>query len=123
MYSEILYHGTHNKEQLLKEGFDNKMFLSGIGRMKFARGFYATSRIDQAKKYGDVVKVQVTLKNPCTDYLRRFRYWKRAENRITDTLKAEGYDGIVIKERSEVCVFDAKNIRPIVLTWITENEI
>jgi hypothetical protein len=107
--NEILYHGTHNKERLLKEGFNNDMFLSGIGRMKFARGFYATSRLDQAQKYGEVIRVRVTLKNPCTDYMGRFKHWKQRREEITNTLKAEGYDGIII--RDEVCVFDAKNIK------------
>jgi hypothetical protein len=111
MYSEILYHGTHNKEGLLREGFKNDMFLSGMGRMKFARGFYATSDLVQAQKYGEVVSVQVTLKNPFMGYIARFRHWKRRENEITDTLVSEGYDGIVINQRKEVCVFDAKNIK------------
>ncbi len=89
------------------------MFLSGMGRMKFARGFYATSRLDQAEKYGDVVKVHVTLHNPFMDYLKIFKRWKRRSNEATDKLIAEGYDGIIIEKRSEVCVFDAKNIKVI----------
>jgi len=109
--NEILYHGTHNKERLLKEGFNNDMFLSGMGRMKFARGFYATSRLDQAQKYGEVVKVRIDIKNPFMDYLRRFKHWKQRRDEITDTLISEGYHGIVIERWSEVCVFDAKNIK------------
>ena len=113
MYNELLYHGTHNKERLLKEGFKNDMFLSGMGRMKFARGFYATSDLIQAQKYGDVVRVQVALNNPFMDYVARFHRWKRHENEITDMLISEGYDGIIIKKYKEVCVFDAKNIKVI----------
>jgi hypothetical protein len=87
------------------------MFLSGMGRMKFARGFYATSRLDQAQKYGDVVRVRVTLQNPFMDYLKMFKRWKRRSGEATNKLIAEGYDGIVIEKHSEVCVFDAKNIK------------
>ena len=109
--NEILYHGTHDKEGLLKCGFNSDMLLSGMGRMKYAKGFYATSRIDQAKKYGEVVRVQVTLQNPYMDYFRRFKHWKQRRDEITEILISEGYDGIII--RDEVCVFDVKNIKAV----------
>jgi hypothetical protein len=111
MYSEILYHGTRHKNKLIQEGFSDKMLWKGMGRMKYGVGFYATSNIKYANIFGDVVKVHITLDNPCMDYLRRFPGYKRRKEETTKILKAEGYDGVIA--RKEVCVFDAKNIQVI----------
>lgn len=111
MYNEILYHGTIHKDRLLRDGFSEDMLWKGFGRMKYGVGFYATSNIKYAGIFGDVVKVHVTLENPCMNYLERFPGWKRRHQELTKILKSEGYDGVIVKK--EVCVFDAKNIKVI----------
>jgi len=117
MYSLTLYHGTSNKERLIREGFRDDMMLSGRGVMAQGRGFYACPTYAQAHRYGDVVKVQVTLQNPFMgNYLKRFRYLRMfgRTDEITEILKSEGYDGVLLNGiYDEVVVFDAKNIKVI----------
>lgn len=116
MYSKVLYHGTRNKERLLKEGFREDMQLSGIGVMAFGRGFYVTEKQGHAKKFGSVVKVRVTMQNPYVnhDFKRRFKNYIKARkfDYITSILRSEGYDGIII-DGDRICVFDAENIKVI----------
>jgi hypothetical protein len=116
MYSKVLYHGTSNKARLLKEGFREDMMLSGRGVMAFGIGFYACPTFAQAHRYGDVVKVQVTLQDPYDGDFKRFRNYVMFGNtvEITRILRSEGHDGIILKGiKDEVCVFDAENIKVI----------
>jgi hypothetical protein len=93
------------------------MMLSGRGVMAQGKGFYACPTIAQAHRYGEVVKVRVTLENPFMgDYFKRFRNQRLfgRTDEITEILKSEGYDGVIIKGmHDEVLVFDAKNIKVI----------
>ena len=115
MYSAILYHGTKNREQLIREGFKERHFLSGRGVMAQGQGFYACPTIAQARRYGEVVKVQVTLMNPYKgEFFKRFRFQRLFGriHEITEILRSEGYDGAILKGmHDEVLVFDAKNIK------------
>lgn len=116
MYSRILYHGTANKEKLLREGFRNKMLLSGRGAMAYGRGFYFTPRLSKARKFGQVVKCLVELDNPYPGdlFFKRFNQLinKGRIDEIADILIGEGFDGILIQgqTKNEVCVFDSDNI-------------
>jgi len=91
--------------------------LSGRGVMAQGRGFYACPTVAQARRYGEVVKVRVTLENPYEgDFFKRFRAQRLfgRVDEITEILRAEGYDGVIIKGmHDEVLVFDAKNIKVI----------
>ncbi len=112
MYSKILYHGTHNKKKLLREGFDNAMFLTGTRKMKHGIGFYATEIREGVERFGDVVKVHVTLENPyIVRGLKDLRKFNNNPRMITDYCKSCGHDGIIIHDGFEVVVFDAKNIK------------
>lgn len=117
MYNEILYHGTKNRERLIKEGFSKEMFFSGNGRMKWGLGFYASKYEDYAAKFGVPMRVSVSLKNPylcnsINDYKKlRQKFRRKDNNTLVDYIKSLGYDGIVYKKSMEVCVFDAENIK------------
>jgi len=115
-YSRILFHGTKNREGLVREGFDNAMLLSGRGAMAYGRGFYLTPNKTYARRFGEVVLVRVVLHNPYPgkEFFARFgrEIIKGQSDKITNTLITEGHDGILVQNdiKDMVCVFDAKSL-------------
>lgn len=100
----------------MTEGFREEMLKSGLGVNAYGKGFYLTERYSHARKFGTVIAVWVTMQNPYTDkdFKRRFKHFilTGQSDTITEILRGEGYDGIVI-DADKICVFDAENIEVI----------
>lgn len=110
----IVYHGTEGRRfnkfdpKRIGTGKDDNAFMNGVGF--FGRGFYFTSNEVRASQYGMTrIPVFLSLQNPfvipdeetLADATTRAFGAPVPARELYDRLRAEGFDGVVKRDRSE----------------------